>query len=277
MSHFAPLVNVAWLSEQLNSARLVLLDASMAPPGQPSYQPGQVIAGARRFDFDQQVCDPQSTLPHMMPTPERFTEAARALGINTDSVVVVYDHLGLFASPRAWWMLSSMGCDAVYVLDGGLPAWLAAGLPTVQHYSAAAEPGNFSANYRADYFVDKTQVLAALENPARRILDARPGGRFEGTQPEPRPGLRSGHMPGALSLPFTSVQNAGHLLAADELRSRLGAPTSLICSCGSGVTACVLALAARVAGFSDVAVYDGSWAEWGDPQWQLPVVTGSEA
>ncbi|HMU67111.1 MAG TPA: sulfurtransferase [Cellvibrionaceae bacterium] len=271
----SPLVNVAWLSEQLDAANLVLLDASMAPPGQPTYAPVQVIPGARRFDFDKQVCDQNSALPHMMPAAEQFTEAAQALGINSDSTIVVYDHLGLFASPRAWWMFKSMGFDAVYVLDGGLPAWVLAGLPTLERYSPALTPGNFTARYSADYFVDKTQVFAALDNPAISILDARPSGRFAGTQAEPRPGLRSGHMPGAFSLPFTAVQSGGQLLGAQQLAELLGAPRPLICSCGSGVTACVLALAAVVAGFREVAVYDGSWSEWGDPQWQLPVVTES--
>jgi thiosulfate/3-mercaptopyruvate sulfurtransferase len=275
MNLSSPLVSVAWLRDQLNAPNLVLLDASMAPPGQPAYGPGAVIPGARRFDFDRQVCDPHSPLPHMMPTPMHFTEATQALGINADSVVVVYDHLGLFASPRAWWMFKSMGHTAVYVLDGGLPAWQAAGFGTDTDYGRVPKPGNFTAHYSADYFVAKTQVLAALSNPAIRILDARPSGRFHGTQPEPRPGLRSGHMPGAISLPFTSVQSGGHLLTAAELAQLLGPPGPLICSCGSGVTACVLALAATVAGYRQVAVYDGSWSEWGDPQGQLPVVSES--
>lgn len=270
-----PLVDVAWLSEHLNDSNLVLLDASMAPPGQPTYAPGPIIPGARRFDFDKQVCDRNSPLPHMMPSAAQFTEAAQALGVNTGSIVVVYDHLGLFASPRAWWMFKSMGFTAVYVLDGGLPAWLHAGLSTQDHYSSALAPGNFIANYRPEYFVDKQQVLAALDDPAVQILDARPSGRFNGSLPEPRPGLRSGHMPGATSLPFTAVQSGGTLLKAADLVPLIGTPGALICSCGSGVTACVLALAAVVAGVKQVSVYDGSWSEWGDPQWQLPVVVES--
>ncbi|HEY6528740.1 MAG TPA: sulfurtransferase [Cellvibrionaceae bacterium] len=276
MSIHAPLLSIKWLQQHLNDENVIVLDASMAPPGQPLYAPAAIIPKARRFDFDKQVCDTGSDLPHMMPSADEFTRAAQALGINDDSIIVAYDHIGLFASPRAWWMFKSMGHKAVYVLDGGLPAWINAGLPAINNYAVAPSFGNFQACPRPNYFVGQTQVLNALGSAHTRILDARPTGRFEGSIAEPRPGLRAGHMPGAVSVPATCVQQSGHLLAAEEELTRLlGAPGSIICTCGSGVTACVLALAAVVAGFSEVAVYDGSWSEWGKPELNLPVVTGA--
>ena len=169
----SPLVSVAWLQTALGSPDLVILDASMAPPGQAKYVPAQIIPGARRFDFDQDFCD-QSRLPHMMPSASDFTRKARQLGIQQNSVIVVYDHLGLFASPRAWWMFKSMGAAAVFVLDGGLPAWLVAGLSSTTCYGQGFPAGDFSARYQQRYCVDRTQVLAALDNPAVRIFDARP-------------------------------------------------------------------------------------------------------
>lgn len=272
MTLFSPVVSVDWLAQMLGRSDLVVLDASMAPPGQPTYSPDGIIPSAQRFDFDKQVCDQCSDLPHMMPSAEQFTQAAQALGINQDSTIVVYDHIGLFASPRAWWMLRSMGHKNVYVLDGGLPAWRAAGQELIGDYSPAVRAGDFAADYQSGAIVSAGQVLAAINQGAPTIWDARPTGRFTGTMPEPRPGLRSGHMPGAVSLPFSVVQNQGQLLPVDSLKALLGQSRPIICSCGSGVTACVLALAAVAAGFGQVAVYDGSWSEWGKPELNLPVV-----
>lgn len=269
----SPIVSIQWLAQKLGQPNLIVLDASMAPPGQPTYVPAAIIPSAQRFDFDKQVCDLTSDLPHMMPTPAAFTEAARALGINRESVIVVFDHLGLFASPRAWWMFKSMGHKEVYVLDGGLPAWINAGNATTTGYSEPLAIGNFVATDTPNLFVSASQVLQAIENSEPALLDARPLGRFNGEVAEPRAGLKSGHMPGAISIPFTSVQTDGFLLNAVELAERFGDSRAIICTCGSGVTACVLALAAVAAGFSQVAVYDGSWSEWGRPELGLPVVS----
>jgi thiosulfate/3-mercaptopyruvate sulfurtransferase len=279
-----PLVSVGWLAAQLEDPELVVLDASMQPVGTGSGSSGaassgtveQYIPGARVFDFDQRICDPGSSLPHMLPSPELFTHEVRGLGVNASSRIVVYDRIGIFSSPRAWWMFRAMGHDRVAVLDGGLPAWLHAGLSVDPAPRRVVAPGDFVAAPRLELFVDADHVGRALVDSAVAVLDARSAGRFLGREPEPRPGLRSGHMPNALNLPFGVVQAQGHMRPRQELAAILSAAAGdrqrLIFSCGSGVTACTLALAAEIVGYSNKAVYDGSWSEWGLPS-SRPVVS----
>lgn len=274
-----PLVDVQWLLENIDNENLLILDASVPPvvPGFISLNAEgdfRAIPGARRFDYDKEICKPNSALPHMMPSAELFQAKARELGINSKSLIVVYDDVGIYSSPRAWWMLRAMGHSQVAVLDGGLPAWIAAGQVVANDFSAAAELGNFVAS-EGPGFCDFEAVLAATTDSGVDILDARSAGRFAGTAPEPRPGSRSGHMPGALNLPFADVLKEGRLRPKQELNALFSAVTSpdkkVITSCGSGITACVLTLAASVAGYQHLSVYDGSWAEWGMPS-KLPVV-----
>ena len=277
----AAVVDVAWLAANLAAPNLIVLDASIPPvvPGLKSVNAeGQfkAIPGARRFDYDKNVCKPDTSLPHMLPGPEIFERKVRALGVNADSVVVVYDDCGMYASPRAWWMFRAMGHENIAVLSGGLPAWVAADKPLADSLAEAESEGDFAADFRPHLVSDYRAVLEALEDDRRRVLDARSPGRFRGVDPEPRPGLRGGHMPNALNLPFVRLLENGVMKPADELReifSEFGAPErGLISSCGSGITACVIALAAHEAGLDDVSVYDGSWVEWGTPG-HLPVVT----
>ncbi|MFT4863295.1 MAG: thiosulfate/3-mercaptopyruvate sulfurtransferase [Pseudohongiellaceae bacterium] len=276
-----PLVDVRWLSENLGTANLIVLDASVPPvvPGFVSINsqgPFRAIPGARRFDYDKEICKPNSSLPHMMPSPELFTAKARELGINQNSIIVVYDDVGLYASPRAWWMLKAMGHSQVAVLDGGLPAWIAAGNSVSDQLELAGDEGDFKAAAQEHLFCDFEQVLKATQDEQFSIIDARSAGRFVGTAPEPRPGVRSGHMPNARNLPFAEVLSDGFLKTPAELEALFANKATkhqtIITSCGSGITACVLTLAAYAGGYQNLSVYDGSWAEWGMPG-KLPVVT----
>lgn len=271
-----PLVGADWLARRLGRPGLVVFDASLGAHRGAARR----IPGARPFDLDGELSDHEAPAPHTMPGPAAFTESMRALGVDDASTVVVYDGAGLYSSARAWWMLRAMGFDRAAVLDGGLPAWTAAGRPVEDTAAAyAGPPGTFTARPRDGLLVDAAAVTAALADPAAAVLDARTRERFAGTAPEPRPGLRGGHMPGAVSLPFGDLQRPdGRMRPAAELRAAFAAAAGdrerLRFSCGSGVTACVLALGATLAGYRDLAVYDGSWSEWGLPSPHRPVVTG---
>ena len=276
----AAVVDVAWLAANLAAPNLIVFDASLPPvvPGLNSINaegPFKAIPGARRFDYDKNVCKPDTSLPHMLPGAELFERKVRALGVNSDSALVVYDDCGMYAGPRAWWMFRAMGHDNVAVLSGGLPAWVAADQPLTDALVDEAEAGDFAAAFRPHLVSDYRAVLEALEDSSCRVLDARSPGRFKGVDPEPRPGLRGGHMPNAENLPFVRLLDNGAMKPSEELReifAEFGGPgRRFISSCGSGITACVIALAAEEAGLNDVSVYDGSWVEWGTPG-HLPVV-----
>jgi len=270
------LVTADWLADHLDHPDLVILDAGVGAHRATS----PAIPGARVFDIDGALSDHAGPAPHTMPGPEQFTRELRALGVGERTAVVAYDAAGVYSSARAWWMLRAMGFDNAAVLDGGLPAWTAAGHPVRPFATEAPAPGDFTARPRPGLLVDHTAVTAALTDPAAAVLDARSRERFTGEAPEPRPGLRGGHMPGAANLPFTELQRDGRMLPAAELRKLIdaasGGSEQLVFSCGSGVTACVLALGAHLAGHPGLAVYDGSWSEWGLPS-DRPVATGPAA
>lgn len=254
-------VDTTWLADHLGEDGLVVLDASVGDARDTDRR----IPVARRFDIDGEMSKHDGGV-HTLPDADDFTRAVRRLGINADSRVVVYDAQGLFSAPRARWMLRTAGHDGVSVLDGGLPAWLAAGHETQPWADEPApEPGDFTAQPFGDRVVDRTELKSLLGHPGTVVADARSAGRFAGTDPEPRPGMPSGHMPGAVNLPFTDLLVDGKLRPtselADAVRKIVGDDQDLVVSCGSGVTACVIALAAELAG-RDSRLYDGSWSEW---------------
>lgn len=271
MNNPHPIVSVSWLIEHRAHPSTLLLDASMGASTRGR------IPGARIFDFDKRICDMNSPLPHMMPSPEHFEKEVRALGIDQEHTLVVYDDRGIFSAPRARWMFRAMGHENVSVLDGGLPAWIANGGQTVHDAERALKEGNFRANPKFDLFCNADAVAEALARKSAVVIDVRSRGRFLGDEPEPRPGLRPGHMPGAVNIPYTTFLSGDGFRPRRELQAVLApvAPVDrkLIFSCGSGVTACIGAMAAEMAGYREIAVYDGSWSEWGLPS-SRPVACG---
>ena len=278
------LVDANWLAENINQPDIVILDSSWHMPQENRDGAAEWleerIPGSQFFDFDRRICAKDAELPHMMPDVETFNDEVRRLGVKQDSRIVVYDVLGVFSAARAWWMFRAMGHDNVTLLNGGLPAWKRAGQATASGEEVLPEAGDFSGVLQAHWVADAGQVQAALADPEHAVLDARSGERFAGVASEPRAGLRGGHMPGALSLPTTDLHDTqGALQSPAELKEAfadlgLQQDQSLTFSCGSGVTACVVALAAELSGYNKLSVYDGSWTEWGSPESDLPVVTG---
>jgi thiosulfate/3-mercaptopyruvate sulfurtransferase len=277
-----PLVSTAWLAERLGSNEIAIVDATWFMPGdgklgRDAYLAGH-IPGAVHFDIDE-IADHAIDLPHMLPSDAAFAEAAGALGLRRDLTAIVYDAQGIFSAPRVWWTLRTMGFPEVFVLDGGLKAWKAEGRPLETTLPRPA-PTTIEPAFDPSLVRDLESVRSALDGKGVQVIDARPAARFRGETAEPRAGLRSGHMPGALNVPFGGLLNPdGTMKAGDELRAAFQAagvdldkPT--ITTCGSGVSAAILALALARLGRDDVAVYDGSWTEWGGRA-DTPVVTGS--
>jgi thiosulfate/3-mercaptopyruvate sulfurtransferase len=277
-----PLVSTAWLAEHLTDPDVQVVDATWYMPaegklGRTTFEGGH-IPGAVFFGIDE-IADPDTDLPHMLPTPEAFAAAAGELGLRREETIVVYDAQGLFSAPRVWWTLRVMGFLKVFVLDGGLPKWRADGHPMTDGPGAPAAT-ELAPSFRGELVRDLGQVSDLLQSHAAQIVDARPAGRFRGEVPEPRAGLRGGHMPDARNLPFTALVNEdGTMKPAPEIRAAFEAAgvdlaKPLVTTCGSGVSASLLALALARLGRDDVAVYDGSWTEWGGRA-DTPVVTGT--
>jgi thiosulfate/3-mercaptopyruvate sulfurtransferase len=276
-------VSPEWLAAHLGDPKIVVLDGSYYLPthrrdADTEYLEAHV-PGAIRFDIDV-VKDTNSPLPHMLPDEDEFAAAVGAIGISDDDMIVVYDGLGLFASPRVAWMFRTFGAQRVAVLDGGFPAWRAAGLPVEHGEPEEREPADFAARFDEAAVADRQEIARALASGSTQVLDARSAARFTGEEPEPRPGMRSGHMPGARNLHYASVLRDGRLADVATIEAALAAagvdPTQpILTTCGSGVTAAILVLAIEQTGRPAPPLYDGSWAEWGSRD-DTPVATGPE-
>ncbi|QFU25277.1 sulfurtransferase [Shewanella eurypsychrophilus] len=286
----SPLVTTEWLEQNLSHDKLILLDASMEKVVGKSpilYDTLACIPGAQKLDLENVLCDLSASMTHAFPTAEQFWDVISTLGITSNSHIVIYDNQGIYSSPRAWWIFRVMGFDNVYVLNGGLPQWLDEGRVTANHYSASilANPvldrDSELMIHMQDAVCDSAYLLDNLSNKEMSIFDARGASRFSGQAPEPRAGVRSGHIPNSINLPFSKVLD-GHCLKIPEQLSELFteitvkekdnplAGSERIFSCGSGITACILILASVATGHHNNVLYDGSWADWGSDH-KLPV------
>jgi thiosulfate/3-mercaptopyruvate sulfurtransferase len=276
------IVDADWLEQRLGTPGLSIVDASWYLPAQKRNAKAEYdaahIPGAIFFDQDV-VVDPDSPLPHTLPRPEVFAQHVGSMGISADDTIVVYDGPGMFSAPRVWWMFRVMGVFQVYLLDGGFDGWKTEGKPVTAERTKIA-PCVFFANFDEERVADLADMRRIVKTGESQVADARPAGRFQGVEPEPRAGVRSGHMPGAKSVPALILSENGKLLPVNRLKEVLqGAGIDLskpvVTSCGSGITAAAITLALESVGHTDNKLYDGSWTEWGGRS-DTPVETGRD-
>ncbi|MDX8512851.1 3-mercaptopyruvate sulfurtransferase [Mesorhizobium captivum] len=276
------IVDADWLEKRLGTPGLTIIDASWYLPAQKRNAHAEYAAshipGALFLDQDE-VSDPDSKLPHTLASPQYFAQYVGSMGVSADDTIVVYDGPGLFSAPRAWWMFRVMGVFQVYILNGGFDRWKAEGRPVTAEQTKIA-PCVFYADFDAGRVVSLDEMRRIVGSGESQIADARSPGRFAGTDPEPRPGVRSGHMPGAHNVPVAVLADNGELLPKDRLRkviedAGIDLSKPVVTSCGSGITAAAITLALETLGHTDNRLYDGSWTEWGGLS-DTPVVTGKE-
>ena len=280
MSTPSPLVSTEWLAGRINAPDVRVVDASWYLPNMNRDPRAEYAAAhiprALFFDIDD-LSDEKNPLPHMLAPAPKFASRMRKLGLGDGNMIVVYDSAGVYSSPRAWWMLRAMGHEDVVVLDGGLPKWRREGRP-LEDMSAMPFARHFTARPNNALVRDLRQMKANLESRGEQVIDARGIPRFKAIEPEPRAGVRGGHIPGSLNVPYTELTaEDGTLKSPDELRRifathRVDLTKHSVTTCGSGITAAIVMLAMTVAGAHNIALYDGSWAEWGASD--APVETG---
>ena len=264
-----PLVSVSRLSQNLNAPNLVVLDVSLESniANIKVEFPGIQIKGARYFDLKRNFSDLESRLPNTLPNPKYFSLACRNLGINNNSTIVVYDNIGIYASPRVWWMFKSMGHKNIAVLDGGLPLWKNKNYPTESIQNRVLPEGDFKAKFNPNLLKKAFKIIENITSKEAILVDARSNGRFSGLIPETRKNLKSGHIPNAINLPFLDVLKDGKFISTNEISDIFKKlkidKRPKIFTCGSGLTACILILASTLISEDKHFLYDGSWSEWG--------------
>jgi thiosulfate/3-mercaptopyruvate sulfurtransferase len=267
-----PIVSVTWLQDHLNDPELIILDARLDhnQSDLENQNPDLQIKGARLFDIKNNFSDSNNPLPNTFPSVEKFIAECQKLGVNKNSTIVVYDTLGIYSSPRAWWMFKAMGHSNVFVLNGGLPEWIKEGNPTENRQETTYTVGDFEANLQPEFIKNKEQILENIKTKEAVLIDARSQDRFHATHEEPRAGLRSGHIPGSINVPYTELLKEGKYKSKEELTEILKLNDQpLLFTCGSGITACIVLLACELISDNPKAVYDGSWTEWGSSN--LPI------
>jgi thiosulfate/3-mercaptopyruvate sulfurtransferase len=263
-----PIVSVEWLHDNINATNLIILDASIPKVSESNDITNELcIPNAKFFDLKNKFSDTTAPFPTTFPTEDQFEKEAQNIGINTDSFIVVYDDKGIYSSPRVWWLFKAFGFNNIAVLDGGLPTWIEAYYPLAKKESYADAKGDFKARLQSGFMTFFNDMKALSEGNSCNILDARSRDRFNGIQAEPREGLRSGTIPNSKNLPFETLLDNGKMRSENEIltffQNEVTNQKPVIFSCGSGITACVLALGATLVGYNSISVYDGSWTEWG--------------
>jgi thiosulfate/3-mercaptopyruvate sulfurtransferase len=270
------LITAQELAAALNGNKIIILDCTIDKIGQ-SLRKEQIelIPNSLFFDIEGKLSDKTSKLPHTLVSPEIFEQEMQVLGINQNSTVVLYDRWGIYSSPRAWWMFKVMGFDKVHILNGGLPAWKKNKFSLTESHADQIKKGNFKSNFKESWYADKKYILENYGKDSIRIFDARSKGRFTGVSPEPRQDLKSGHIPYSNNIPFEELLN--EKLYADKkkiesfFKQQNSGAEEHVFTCGSGITASILAFASHLVGQEKIRVYDGSWSEWGIEELNLPI------